>query len=68
MPVYEYYCDRCGKIYESLRPVSRRDEPVPCPKCGRPGERQLSAFAFRHGKYGHFPKAGGPTSSSPKGK
>ena len=66
MPVYEYYCDRCQHKYEAIRPVSRMDEAVPCPKCNEPGRRQLSAFAFRQGRYGHFVKSSGPTSSDTK--
>lgn len=66
MPVYEYYCDGCQHKYEALRPVSRMDEPAPCPKCGEPGLRQLSAFGFKDGRYGRFWRAGAPTTSSPK--
>ena len=66
MPVYEYYCDSCGETYESLRAVSKRDDPVPCPKCDGPGKRQLSAFAFKDGQYGRFFKAGSPRTPSPE--
>ena len=47
MPVYEYYCARCGRDFELIRPVSRSEEPAPCAECGETGERQLSNFAFR---------------------
>lgn len=47
MPVYEYYCARCGRDFELIRPVSRSEEPAPCGECGEPGRRQLSNFAFR---------------------
>jgi putative FmdB family regulatory protein len=66
MPVYEYYCDRCQHKYETIRSVSRMDEPAPCPKCGDPGRRQLSAFGFKDGRYGRFWRAGAPTVSSSK--
>jgi putative FmdB family regulatory protein len=33
MPIYEHACDTCG-AFDSMRPVARRDEPAPCPKCG----------------------------------
>ena len=52
MPVYEYYCNRCQHKYDSMRPISRRDEPAPCPNCGDPGERQISAFGFKY--EGHY--------------
>ena len=47
MPIYEYYCGHCGREFEVLRPVSRSSEPADCETCGRPGERQLSNFAFK---------------------
>ena len=47
MPIYEYYCGACGQEFEVLRPVSRSSEPANCGTCGKPGERQLSNFAFK---------------------
>ena len=68
MPVYEYRCNRCQQTYESIRPFSKRDDPAPCPECGESGERQLSVFGFKDGRYGHFPKAGRPSTASSKPK
>lgn len=65
MPVYEYACESCGHGYESVRPLSRRDDPAPCPECGSQGRRQLSAFAFKDGRFGGFFKAGAPGSKPP---
>ncbi len=47
MPIYEYYCANCGLDYEVMRLVSQFDEPADCVTCGKPGERQLSNFAFK---------------------
>lgn len=47
MPIYEYYCTKCGQEFELMRPVSQSSEPAPCGACGEPGERQLSNFAFK---------------------
>ena len=47
MPIYEYYCVDCGVDYEVIRPVSQSSEPANCAACGKPGERQLSNFAFK---------------------
>ena len=66
MPIYEYYCDRCQEKYEAIRPVSRIDESAPCPDCGSEGKRQLSAFAFRDGKYGRFVTSDAPVVNPPK--
>lgn len=51
MPIYEYYCENCKSEYEMMRPVSRMDEPGPCPNCGQPGQRLLSYFAFKSSTY-----------------
>ena len=64
MPVYEYYCDGCQHRFELMRPVSKFDEPAPCPSCGVPGQRRLSSFAFKEGQYGHFVKSSPPSGPS----
>jgi len=33
MPIYEYKCEACDKIYEELV-TGDRDKPIPCPACG----------------------------------
>ena len=47
MPIYEFYCASCNMEFEAIRPVSQADAPAPCKVCGKPGERQLSAFSFK---------------------
>ncbi len=53
MPVYEYYCERCDKRFEALRPMREAGEPVPCPTCGREGRRimptSFAAMSWRQG-------------------
>jgi putative FmdB family regulatory protein len=39
VPVYEYYCDNCEKVFDSLQPISKSDQPVACPKCGGASDR-----------------------------
>ncbi len=39
MPVYEYYCEKFDKVFDSLQPISRSDQPVACPVCGRSSDR-----------------------------
>ena len=39
MPLYEYYCENCDKVFDSLQAISRSDQPVACPKCGRDADR-----------------------------
>ena len=45
MPLYEFVCDRCATKFEVLRPVSRMDEPAPCPKGHGTSQRVISRFA-----------------------
>ena len=51
MPIYEYYCAKCDAEFESMRPVSRMDEPVPCATCGEVGQRLLSNFSFKSNSF-----------------
>ncbi len=53
MPLYEYYCETCDKVFETLRPLRETGQPLPCPTCGRVGERimptSVVAMSFRQG-------------------
>ncbi|HON09853.1 MAG: zinc ribbon domain-containing protein [Fibrobacter sp.] len=33
MPIFEYRCKKCGKIFEELV-TGNRDQTLPCPSCG----------------------------------
>ncbi len=39
MPIYEYYCEKCDRVFDSLQAISRSDQPVDCPQCGRSSDR-----------------------------
>ncbi len=62
MPLYEYYCEHCDGIFESLRPMREAGEPYPCPVCDRDGKRimptSFSAFTFRDGYPRRIPDKG----------
>lgn len=62
MPVYEYYCDSCDGIYETLRPIREAADAVPCPECDRDGRRimptSFAAFTFRDGYPRRLPDNG----------
>ncbi len=46
MPVYEYYCLDCRKVFEALRPMSQANEPIRCRACeSAKTRRSLSLFA-----------------------
>jgi len=39
MPIYEYVCNDCNEVFESLQTMEMRNAPVyePCPKCKKEG-------------------------------
>jgi putative FmdB family regulatory protein len=43
MPIYEYYCSKCQREFEIMRPISAANKPAPCPTCGAKGEKLVSA-------------------------
>ncbi len=46
MPISEYRCQTCGKVYEQIRRVSEADRDLECPDCkSKRVERLVSAFA-----------------------
>jgi putative FmdB family regulatory protein len=47
MPIYEYWCESCGKEFEQMRPMSQASEPAKCPSCGAESEKLPSVFASK---------------------
>ncbi len=46
MPIYEYQCDRCQKVFEVLQKIS--EEPLSiCIDCGSKLEKLVSTTAFQ---------------------
>lgn len=46
MPLYEYYCLDCRKLFDVLRPMSQADAPIRCQSCeGEKTRRTISLFA-----------------------
>jgi putative FmdB family regulatory protein len=41
MPLYEYECQNCKKIFTLVLSLREHDEPVACPKCGSKKVRQI---------------------------
>ncbi len=54
MPLYEYYCEACDRVFEALRPFRHSDQATVCPGCGGEAERIMpTTFASmsRRGGY-----------------
>jgi putative FmdB family regulatory protein len=51
MPIYEYYCEGCHRIYRFLSRRVAPSGPPACPRCGREGlDKQPSTFAVSRGR------------------
>jgi putative FmdB family regulatory protein len=49
MPIYEYVCQECKKVFETIRPMSQADVPIPCAVCGaKHTKRKLSLVCPIH--------------------
>lgn len=44
MPMYFYQCEE-GHLFEAIRPVANRDDPINCPKCNKPAKRNFEMTA-----------------------
>ncbi len=48
MAIYDYECVACGNRFELNVPMSEHDrlknDPPPCPKCGKKESRQLASL------------------------
>ncbi len=51
MPVYEFYCSDCHRIFHFLARTVDTEKCPDCPECGRPRlERQVSLFSISKGR------------------
>ncbi|ADD67080.1 regulatory protein, FmdB family [Denitrovibrio acetiphilus DSM 12809] len=46
MPIYEYACEKCGKVTEKLVSISSASEETECPECKGKAIKIMSASAF----------------------
>ena len=64
MPIYEYFCEPCEKVFEQLKPMSQATVPTPCPACSTTAERLppsgVGLFTMRDGYPRRVPDSGQP--------
>ena len=53
MPLYEFECDSCKRVFESILPLGARE--APCPACHAPAGR-LILSAVTHRNADHWQK------------
>lgn len=46
MPIYEYSCEKCGKVTEKLVSISADNGQIECPECSGTAVKKMSASAF----------------------
>lgn len=46
MPIYEYQCPKCGKVFEEWAKSSEAHKDAKCPVCGTPSPRIMSRTSF----------------------
>jgi putative FmdB family regulatory protein len=51
MPIYEFYCRECHRVYSFLSRAVNTEKTPACPRCGKAGmTRRASAFAISKGR------------------
>lgn len=62
MPLYEYLCEECEGIFETVKPMREAQDPEPCPVCDTEGQRVMpstfTAFIMRKGYPRRIPDKG----------
>ena len=43
MPIYEFNCAACGRVFERKRPVEKASQGARCPDCGKNAQRVFGA-------------------------
>lgn len=61
MPIYEFYCPHCHRLFNFLSRSVNTDKVPPCPRCeGKDLARRVSAFAISKGRKEEPALASGP--------
>ena len=48
MPIYEYRCQKCKKVFEKIQRVGEGGEDLACPHCGKKKvEKLVSGFSSK---------------------
>jgi len=63
MPIYEYRCRKCEKVFERFQKVGEGGEKLVCPYCGmKKPEKMISSFSSSKGS--ESSSSCGPTGGS----
>lgn len=59
MPIYEYKCQKCQGVIDSIRKIEEMDKPIECPKCSVQIGYAVYAERIVSAPSGQFPGASG---------
>lgn len=65
MPLYEYRCGKCERVFEAYKRPSDDNEREPCPACGQVS-RRMGISLFRAGGSGPAATGGSSCGSGPR--
>lgn len=69
MPIYEFYCPHCHRLFNFLSRSVNTDKVPPCPRCqGKDLARRVSAFAISKGRQEEPARAKGPEPDFDEGR
>jgi putative FmdB family regulatory protein len=43
VPIQDYHCKKCSKLYEIIVPLSKTDDEIKCPHCNEVLAKHISA-------------------------
>ena len=58
MPTYEYKCNQCEHMFETIRSYRERETEINCPQCGMTSSRVYSAPAVQFKGTGFYSTGG----------
>jgi putative FmdB family regulatory protein len=69
MPIYEFYCPHCHRLFNFLSRSVNTDKVPPCPRCeGKDLARRVSAFAISKGRKEEPARVSGPEPDIDEGR
>jgi len=63
MPIYEYRCEACSRLFEVYRRLAERDQEQACPSCGGRARREEIVLFRAAGGAAKTSCGGGPRRS-----
>ncbi len=62
MPIYEYRCRKCAKVFEVIQKMSEGGEGLKCPSCGEKGPEKMMSCCSSLSKGSESPLRRPPSS------